>query len=30
MRTLQTGKIQQYIGGAVAALMIILLVVVFL
>ena len=30
MRTLQTGKIQQYIGGAVAALMIVLLVVVFL
>jgi len=30
MRKLQTGKIQQYIGGAVAALMIVLLVVVFL
>ncbi|MCD6292304.1 MAG: Na+/H+ antiporter subunit D, partial [Deltaproteobacteria bacterium] len=30
VRTLQTGKIQQYIGGAVAALMIVLLVVVFL
>lgn len=30
MRTLQTGKIQQYVGGAVAALMIVLLVVVFL
>ena len=30
MRTLQTGKIQHYVGGAVAALMIVLLVVVFL
>ncbi len=30
VRALQTGKIQQYIGGAVAALMIVLLVIVFL
>jgi multicomponent Na+:H+ antiporter subunit D len=30
VRALQTGKIQQYIGGAVIALMIVLLVVVFL